>query len=329
VTGSCLTFTFFFLAIFNGELGLLPKQPGDYSFNVQDGPFERKHDLLEDISNATLGVSYGFLLRLPPLRIDSFQFQKMFVIGLPSRTDRRDSMSLAAAYTGLEIEYVDGVTDVENKTLPPGGLEGGPNAGSIRAWRAHMNLKVSMSLTCPQHSRAEPHIRSHPRGRRRLGSPDQVADERFCSSGQATRTTCDKHNRRVPGPDKSSAKRRSKLHRLQHRQSHHDGTRRLALRRPFSLGSPLARPLRQPLPTRQRHQRPSWPSRPRQRLHGPRATAPRHGIRRQRADPAIPRPHSSCLPYTNEHLLSRLRSFPTRGSPSALRTRCAQNVGTQ
>lgn len=64
MAGSCLTFTFFFLAIFNGELGLLPQQPGDYSFNVQDGPFERKHDLLEDISNATLGVSYGFSLTI-------------------------------------------------------------------------------------------------------------------------------------------------------------------------------------------------------------------------------------------------------------------------
>jgi hypothetical protein len=48
-------------------------------------------------------------------------------------------MSLAAAYSGLEIEYVDGVSDVDNKTLPPNGLESGLNAGSIRAWRAHMN----------------------------------------------------------------------------------------------------------------------------------------------------------------------------------------------
>jgi hypothetical protein len=93
-----------------------------------------------------------FLLPLPPLSIDSFQFQKMFVIGLPSRTDRRDSMSLAAAYTGLEIEYVDGVTDVDNKTLPPGGLERGPDAGSIRAWRAHMNLMRQSVVTTPNHS---------------------------------------------------------------------------------------------------------------------------------------------------------------------------------
>jgi hypothetical protein len=75
----------------------------------------------------------------PLLRTNNFQFQKIFVIGLPSRTDRRDSMSLAAAYTGLEIEYVDGVTHVENKTLPPGGLDGGFNAGGVQAWRAHMN----------------------------------------------------------------------------------------------------------------------------------------------------------------------------------------------
>jgi hypothetical protein len=62
------------------------------------------------------------------------------VIGLPARTDHRDSMSLAAAFSGLEIEYIDGVTSVENKTLPPGGVERGLNKGSIYGWRAHMNV---------------------------------------------------------------------------------------------------------------------------------------------------------------------------------------------
>lgn len=49
-------------------------------------------------------------------------------------------MSLAAAFSGLNIEYVDGVTSVENKTLPPGGMDRGLNAGSIYGWRAHMNV---------------------------------------------------------------------------------------------------------------------------------------------------------------------------------------------
>jgi hypothetical protein len=62
------------------------------------------------------------------------------VIGLPTRTDHRDSMSLAAAFSGLEMEYVDGVTSVENKTLPPGGVERGLNEGSIYGWRAHMDV---------------------------------------------------------------------------------------------------------------------------------------------------------------------------------------------
>jgi hypothetical protein len=61
------------------------------------------------------------------------------VLGLASRTDRRDSMSLAAAYSGLDIEYVDGVTALSDKVLPPGGSERGLNNGSLYAWRTHMN----------------------------------------------------------------------------------------------------------------------------------------------------------------------------------------------
>jgi hypothetical protein len=49
-------------------------------------------------------------------------------------------MALAAALTGLDVEYVDGVTAVENKTLPPGGTERQLNRGSIYSWRAHMNV---------------------------------------------------------------------------------------------------------------------------------------------------------------------------------------------
>jgi hypothetical protein len=45
-------------------------------------------------------------------RLIAAQFQKIFVINLPSRTDHRDSMALASAFTDLQIEYVDGVTEV-------------------------------------------------------------------------------------------------------------------------------------------------------------------------------------------------------------------------
>lgn len=48
-------------------------------------------------------------------------------------------MSLAAAFSGLQVEYIDGVSGVDNKTLPPGGVERGIDEGSLFAWRAHMN----------------------------------------------------------------------------------------------------------------------------------------------------------------------------------------------
>ncbi|KAL1616924.1 hypothetical protein SLS54_008129 [Diplodia seriata] len=49
-------------------------------------------------------------------------------------------MSLAAALTGLDIEYVDGVTEVDEKALPPGAEETNLAKGSLYAWRAHMNV---------------------------------------------------------------------------------------------------------------------------------------------------------------------------------------------
>lgn len=81
-----------------------------------------KDDNLADISNSTLG------------------FQKIFVISLPSRTDHRDATSLAAALTGLEFEFVDGVTDVSRRALPPGGENLGLSDGALGNWRAHMNV---------------------------------------------------------------------------------------------------------------------------------------------------------------------------------------------
>ena len=98
-------------------------------------------DLLRDVSNSTLGVRTTFGANCCS-RLTEQQFQKIFVLGLPSRTDRRDSMSLAAAYGGLDIEYIDGVTAMSEKALPPGEaqrVEKSMNEGTIYAWRAHMN----------------------------------------------------------------------------------------------------------------------------------------------------------------------------------------------
>ena len=110
------------------------------------GPFSSEGDSLQDVFNQSLGVSttniYFILSRLVPSRksLTSTQFQKIFVINLPSRTDHRDSMSLAAALTDLRIDYVDGVIEVDKKSLPPGGKEVNLDSGGLGNWRAHMNI---------------------------------------------------------------------------------------------------------------------------------------------------------------------------------------------
>lgn len=81
--------------------------------------YASRRDILDEINNATLG------------------FQKILVINLPSRSDHRDALSLGASLTGLELDFIDGVTDVENKTLPLG--DPAIRAAELGNWRAHLN----------------------------------------------------------------------------------------------------------------------------------------------------------------------------------------------
>ncbi|CAJ2502572.1 Uu.00g099660.m01.CDS01 [Anthostomella pinea] len=80
-------------------------------------------DLLDDINNSTLG------------------FQNIYVIGLPTRTDRRDGMRLQAALSNMDIEFMDAVypKDVLDKAVPAMSADKlqGPPLGT---WRAHINV---------------------------------------------------------------------------------------------------------------------------------------------------------------------------------------------
>ncbi|KAK5637081.1 hypothetical protein RRF57_012793 [Xylaria bambusicola] len=76
-----------------------------------------------DIYNSTLG------------------FEKIFVVSLPSRTDRRDGMSLAAALSDIEFEFIDGVdgASIPDKALPQYSVTDRPSNPTIGAWRGHLN----------------------------------------------------------------------------------------------------------------------------------------------------------------------------------------------
>jgi hypothetical protein len=69
------------------------------------------------------------------------QFQQIYAINLPARTDRRDGLSLVSSLAGIQLDWVDGVDgrDVPDKALPyPASRQAVSNA-NIGSWRAHMN----------------------------------------------------------------------------------------------------------------------------------------------------------------------------------------------
>lgn len=72
------------------------------------------------------------------------------MVGLPTRTDRRDGMVLQAGISDVEIEFIDGVTgdSVPDKAIPPSRDHGRPATATLGSWRAHMNaIQESASPT--------------------------------------------------------------------------------------------------------------------------------------------------------------------------------------
>ena len=68
------------------------------------------------------------------------QFQKIFAVNLPERTDHRDGLILASAVSGISVEFIDGVRGetISTKALPAG-YDESLNLSRIGSWRAHMN----------------------------------------------------------------------------------------------------------------------------------------------------------------------------------------------
>ncbi|KAH7336278.1 hypothetical protein BKA65DRAFT_563288 [Rhexocercosporidium sp. MPI-PUGE-AT-0058] len=71
-------------------------------------------------------------------------FQKIFVINMPSRTDRRDAISLAAAVSDLTVDFIEGVggDSIPEAAFPPEGSRESIklSKGIKGSWRSHMNI---------------------------------------------------------------------------------------------------------------------------------------------------------------------------------------------
>ncbi|GAP87482.2 putative glycosyltransferase family 25 protein [Rosellinia necatrix] len=72
---------------------------------------------------------------------DTLGFSKVFVVGLPERTDKRDALALTGALTGFHMEFIDGVKgeSIPNKAVPAGVDRQALREENLGSWRGHMN----------------------------------------------------------------------------------------------------------------------------------------------------------------------------------------------
>jgi hypothetical protein len=91
------------------------------------------------IGNSTLGVRY-FPAVANNHELTNAQFEAIFAINAPWRTDRKDSLTLAAVHSGISLNWIDGVnaSSIDDRAYPQGDRKFLPK-GNLGSWRAHMN----------------------------------------------------------------------------------------------------------------------------------------------------------------------------------------------
>lgn len=69
------------------------------------------------------------------------QFERIYVLNLPGRTDRRDGLVLMSALAGFKVHWIDGVLGeaVPDKALPYPASHESVKSANIGSWRAHLN----------------------------------------------------------------------------------------------------------------------------------------------------------------------------------------------
>lgn len=94
--------------------------------------------------------SPGLLEDFADIANETLGFEKVFVVGLKERSDKRDALALSSALTGFKLEWVDGVRGetIPNKAVPAGVDRKALWETNLGSWRGHMNA-VRGYLTLP------------------------------------------------------------------------------------------------------------------------------------------------------------------------------------
>ncbi|KAL0933556.1 glycosyltransferase family 25 protein [Colletotrichum truncatum] len=94
---------------------------------------------VNDVGESRRSTSYSGLMN--SIGHSTLGFEKILVVSLPSRTDRRDSMVLQSSLNNLDIEFIDSVAGdtVVEKAIPKTTEHDRLSNGAIGCWRGHMN----------------------------------------------------------------------------------------------------------------------------------------------------------------------------------------------
>ncbi|RDW79934.1 hypothetical protein BP6252_04572 [Coleophoma cylindrospora] len=73
-------------------------------------------------------------------------FEKVLVIGLKDRSDKKDAITLQSSLTGFGVEWIEGIRgdEVSDKAIPMGMDRKILSANNIGSWRGHMNAVRSV-----------------------------------------------------------------------------------------------------------------------------------------------------------------------------------------
>lgn len=80
---------------------------------------------------------------------NTLDFQKIFAVGLPERSDKRDALTLISSLTGFNVDWIDGVRgqSVPDKALPYGVDRVKLWENNLGSWRGHMNAVRTYAQT--------------------------------------------------------------------------------------------------------------------------------------------------------------------------------------
>lgn len=111
---------------FAGSTGTAETPSPDFSSELPYGRDYKGHSQPEDVNRVTNGT---------------LGFGKVFVVGLPERTDKRDAIALSSSLTGFDIEWIDGVRgeSIPDKAVPFGIDRKVLMETNLGSWRGHMN----------------------------------------------------------------------------------------------------------------------------------------------------------------------------------------------